>query len=100
MEWYEASAKQGYYKAMVSLADMYTSEKNEEQALHWLTRAAEQRADPAVMYRLGMKLLEASADQLEQKASVEASLWLTEAAEMGHPLAQFEISKLASDDKV
>jgi len=100
MEWYETSAKQGYYKAMVSLADMYTSEKNEEQALHWLTRAAEPRADPAVMYRLGMKLLDASVDQMEPKSSVEACLWLTEAAEMGHPLAQFEISKLAPDDKV
>ena len=68
------------------------------EASEWLRLAAEQRADPAVMYRLGMQHLESAPREGDIDALPSSNRWLAEAAEMGFPAAQLEMGRLARED--
>ena len=109
--WLEKSAQQGYFMAMVRLAEVRGRHGDPRGALKWLERAAEQRADPAVMHQLGLALITGTLPLGEGKDGTHASVqlaceqgrdlptmgrrWLAEAAEMGHPAAQYEVGRLA-----
>ncbi|KAL1524206.1 hypothetical protein AB1Y20_019114 [Prymnesium parvum] len=94
-KWLQASAAQGFHRAMVSMAFLCAQRGNETQALEWLRGAAEQRADPEVMYSLGLTYLHG---KLSAERDEEIALkWLEESAIMGHPRAQLAMSKLAKD---
>ena len=60
-----------------------------------LTKAAEQRADPATMYTLAMAYR--NGDNGCQDL-VTARLWFEEAAHLGHPQAQLEMSRYTGPD--
>ena len=87
----EASAAQGFYKAQISLAVARHGRGDVAGAVRWLTAAAEQRAEPDVMYRLGMALCRGDGGVARDVAGGVG--WVREAAEMGHPLAQLELGR-------
>jgi TPR repeat protein len=96
--WLKSSAKQGFYKAQVALSSHHASNGRVAESTRWLTMAAEQRADPAVMHELGMLLCAAGTGtggaQLEPEAGER---WLEEAAQMGHPPSQLLMGRLSAD---
>ena len=67
------------------------------EALEWLTRAAEQRADPATMYALAAAHRDAS-DGCTTVDVATARRWFEAAAKMGHPPSQFEMGRLGELD--
>ena len=92
----QASADQGFYKAQISLAVVRHGRGDVEGAVRWLTAAAEQRAEPDVMHRLGMALCRGEGGVARDVAAGVG--WVREAAEMGHPAAQLELGRaLASE---
>ena len=87
--WLRRAAGQGFHRSMVGLARIHAGRGERGLALEWLTRAAEQRAEPETCYKLGMAHLYGLSG-----TAVNADLgerWLREAAEMGHPRAQAEV---------
>ncbi len=91
--WIRASADRGYYRAMLNLhARRMQQGGRPAEALAWLTKAAEQRADPASMHMLAMALRDG--DNGCVTADWEAGhRWLEEAANLGHPPSQLEMSR-------
>ena len=67
------------------------------EALEWLTRAAEQRADPATMYALAAAHRDASNGCTTVDVAT-ARRWFEAAAKMGHPPSQFEMGRLGELD--
>ena len=63
---------------------------NTAEALQWLTRAAEQRADPATMYALAVAHRDGSYGCTTVDVAT-ARHWFKAAAKMGHPPSQFEM---------
>ena len=54
-EWFGKCAEQGFYRGMYGLAVLCSQQAGREgEALKWLRKAAEQRADPEVVHRLGV----------------------------------------------
>lgn len=90
--WFAASASQGFYRAMLGLALLSERRGDSTKALQWTVLAAEQGADPEVMYRLGQAYL--CGTGLPQKDLNKAMLWLKAAADLGHPSAQYAIGSL------
>mmetsp|Transcript_28461 Transcript_28461/g.91574 ORF Transcript_28461/g.91574 Transcript_28461/m.91574 type:complete len:180 (+) Transcript_28461:344-883(+) len=90
--WLKESAGQGFYRAMVGLAVLCARREKAEEALSWLRRAAEQRADPEVLFALGMNHLHGTLSAA--KDADLAAEWLGGAAEMGHPAAQAQLGLL------
>ena len=91
-EWYRAAAEQGYARSMLGLANMCAARGELEEALEWLTRSAEQRAEPETLYRLGRAHIDGGGGAERDESVGEA--WLREAAEMGHPKAQLTLGEL------
>ena len=85
--WYGQSAAQGFQKSMVGMSMVRTAQGRPNEALEWLERAAEQRADPAVPFRLGKYLMEGtlSAKHVDVR---RGRAWMSQAAGMGHSGAQ------------
>jgi len=77
---------------MVGLAVLCARRERAEEALSWLRRAAEQRADPEVLFALGMNYLHGTLSAA--KDADLAATWLGRAAEMGHPAAQAQLGLL------
>jgi TPR repeat protein len=99
--WLEASAGQGFHKAMVSLARHYATQGDSHASLRWLTSAAEQRADPAVMHELWLRCSDVtstpSARQEQPPPQQECDggrEWLERAAEMGYPASQHAMGRI------
>ena len=90
LEWYEASAAQGFHKAMVQLARHHAAQGDTTASLKWLTSAAEQRADPSVMHELGAHYLSAN-------DTTKATEWMERSAQMGFPAAQLAMGRLEAD---
>ena len=67
------------------------------EALQWLTRAAEQRADPATMYALAVAHRDGSYGCTTVDVAT-ARHWFKAAAKMGHPPSQFEMGKLGGPE--
>ena len=74
-----------------------TARGRPDEALGWLVRAAEQRADPSVPYDLGRFLLEGtlSARHVDRKLGRKH---MQQAAEMGYAAAQTAMSRLVLCD--
>ena len=86
-EWFGTCADQGFYRGMYGLAVLCSQQAGREgEALKWLRKAAEQRADPEVLHRLGVAYRHGYGAAKEDPE--EAMKWFAEAAEMGHPGAQ------------
>lgn len=98
VELWEASAAAGYHRAMQSLAALHSAQGRPAEALRWHTLAAEQRADPRVMFSLG-EILYRGAEGREADPAA-ARRWVREAAEMGQPDAQLLMGELAPDAEV
>ena len=98
VELWEASAVAGYHRAMQSLAGHHRAQGWSAEALRWHTLAAEQRADPRVMFSLGELLYRGAEGQEANPAA--ARRWVREAAEMGQPDAQLLMGELAPDAEV
>lgn len=122
--WLQESAAQGFFRAMLGLSQLYEERGDTATAAMWLKAAAEQKADPDVAFQLGMAYLygplasgtidgSAAADAVadghsdsrsdvnrggssggSSDTAVEGRRLLTEAAEMGHPLAQSMLGQL------
>ena len=98
---WEASAAAGYHRAMMSLSAWHRSQGHAAEALRWHTLAAEQRADPLVMFSLGEHLYECHRGPEGREAHATAARsWLREAAEMGQPDAQLLMGAIAPDAEV
>ena len=95
LRWFEASAAQGFHKAMVSLSRHCTAEGDTVSAIRWLRMAAEQRADPAVLHELWLLCSEVAklgvGDQQHENGGRE---WLQMAAEMGYPASQLAMCRV------
>ena len=94
--WLTAAAEQGFYRAQDGLARLCARRGDEAAAWAWLLRAAEQRADPEVLYRVGMAYLTGEGGAARDAAAAKG--WLREAAEMGHPKAQGALGHLVYDE--
>lgn len=89
-KWLTAAASQGFYRAQFGLSRLLASRGETAAAVTWLHRAAEQRADPDILFRLGAAYLDGSAAGLPRDVA-QAEAWLREAAQMGHPRAQYAL---------
>ena len=91
--WLAAAASAGFYRAMYGLALLCgRCPGREEEALDWLQRAAEERADPDIMHRLGLAYRDGYGAAVPNEASARS--WLREAARMGHPASQYALGEL------
>ena len=91
--WWRAAAAQGFFKGMYGLAVLCAQQGGREaEALQWLTRAAEQRADPELLFRLGIAFRDGYGAAARDGA--RAAAWLREAAQMGHPAAQHALGTM------
>ena len=90
--WFNAAAEQGFHRAMLSMGFLCAERGQPAEALEWLQRAAEQRADPEAVFSLGMcyRYGRLSAE----KDLVKAREYLEGAATMGHPRAQLAMGQL------
>ena len=94
LRWFEASAAQGFHKAMVSLSRHCTAQGDTVSAIRWLRLAAEQRADPAVLHELWLLYSEVAKLGLgDQQHEDEGREWLQIAAEMGYPASQLAMGQ-------
>ena len=91
--WLRRAAAQGFHRSMVGLARLHAQKGEDEEAIRWLSQAAEQRAEPEVCFKLGMAHLHGLSGTTVDAARGEK--WLREAAEMGHPTAQAELGMRA-----
>jgi TPR repeat protein len=98
VNWFEASAAQGFHKAMVSLARHHTTKGDVVSGIRWLQMAAEQRADPAVLHELWVLLCSEEARPYlhDNQHQIEGRgyKWLQMAAEMGYPASQLAMGRL------
>lgn len=95
VQWLEASAKQGFHKAMVSLARYYIAEGDTLSGIRWLRMAAEQRAEPAVLHELWLLCSQAQEPNLrKQEEYNRGHKWLQIAAQMGYPPSQLAMGNL------
>ena len=94
---WEASAAAGYHRAMMCLSARHQAQGRPAEALRFHTLAAEQRADPLVMFSLGERLLRGAEgrEAYRETDAAAARGWLQEAAEMGQPDAQLLMGELA-----
>ena len=90
--WFNAAAEQGFHRAMLSMGFLCAERGQPAEALEWLQRAAEQRADPEVMFSLGMCYRDGRLTA--EKDLVKAREYLEGAATMGHPRAQLAMGQL------
>jgi TPR repeat protein len=88
-------AAQGCQRAQRAMASIASSRGETALAFAWVLRAAEQRADPDVLYRVGMAYLLGQGGAARDDEAARS--WLREAAEMGHPRAQATFGQLASE---
>ena len=94
--WFTAAAEQGFHRAMLSMAFLCSERGQRTNALEWLRRAAEQRADPEILFSLGVCYRDGML--AAKKDLAEARRHLEDAAMMGHPRAQLAIGQLVELD--
>jgi hypothetical protein len=92
--WLRMSAAHGFWRAEDNLARVCAERGRDAEALEWLTRAAEQRADPEQAFKLGMHHWHGTWSTAAD--STTARVWMLQAATMGHPVAQLAMGSLAS----
>ena len=91
--WLTASASQGFWRAEDNMALVCAERGQEGEALAWLRRSAEQKADPEQAFQLGMHHWRGSWSAERDVESVRE--WIGHASAMGHPAAQLAMAKLA-----
>ena len=79
---------------MLGMSMVRSSQGRPHEALEWLEKAAEQRADPVVPFTLGTFLMEGTLSTTHVDAT-RGLEWMSKAAEMGHSGAQVAMAGLA-----
>lgn len=95
-QWLRRSSELGFHRAMLTLSMLCSREpERHAEAYEWLSRAAAQRADPAILHSMGLVHLHGA---LSVDEDVElACTWFREAAASGHPDAQLALGRLLSE---
>ena len=91
--WLAASAAQGFWRAEDNMALVCAERGREAEALTWLRRSAEQKAEPEQAFQMGMHYWRGTWSAMRDAEAVRE--WMGLAAEMGHPAAQLAMAKLA-----
>ena len=91
IKWYRKSAEMGMPRAMFELAQVLLAEKenvneNKEEAIKWLTIAADEAEMPEAQVLLGMCLVVPGSDLALPADTIRL---FTAAADKGHPVAQY-----------
>ena len=87
-QWYKKAAESGSPPGQFYLGTFYAREKNYQQAVIMLSKAAAQNYMPAI-YRLGQMYDAGEGVTLDRKKAIE---YIEKAAKMGHLFAQREIA--------
>jgi TPR repeat protein len=95
--WYLKSAAQGFQKSMLGMSMVRSSQGRPNEALEWLEKAAEQRADPVVPFTLGTFLMEGTLSENHVDAE-RGRFWMSKAADMGHSGAQVAMARESGGD--
>ena len=92
-KYYRLAAEQTNFVAMKSLGYLlmngYGVETNEDEAKYWFTRAAKEGGNRRAMYDLGAIY---SLKYPDTNAMIEGFKWMQQSANLGDPLAAYELS--------